>query len=314
MKLLRGIIGLLGVFIFCTATYASGENYPEKVVNMIIPFSAGGSSDVQARVMEKYWNKYAPVKWNFIYKPGAGGILGFSDVFRAKPDGYTIGNVNVPHIIIQPLAGHAQFSPEKFTYLCQVVNDPACLVVRADSPIQSVQDLFEQVRSNPKRIKGGLVGPLSGHHLIHLDMSSHFDFPATPIFYKGGADQVAALLGGEVDFIYASLAEMLRIREEVRILGLAAEQRSPLVPDVPTFRELGYNITSGQIRRGYFAPVGILPERVEWIRDIFRKICTDSDYLADMKRLGFPAEYLDGPDFERLIEGQKQNIAEAFNL
>ncbi len=306
--------GVLSVFLCCAVAHAGTDRYPEKVINMIIPFSAGGSSDVQARVMEKYWNKYSPVKWNFIYKPGAGGALGFSDIYRAKPDGYTVGNVNVPHIIIQPLAGHVQFSSEDFIYLCQVVNDPACLVVRKDSPISSTQDLFEKVRANPDRIKGGLVGPLSGHHLIHLDMRSHFDFPAAPIFYKGGADQVAALLGGEVDFIYASLAEMLRIKDEIRILGLASKQRSPFIPDIQTLEEQGYPITSGQIRRGYFAPAGIAPERVRWLRDVFRKVCTDPEYLADMHRLGFPEEYLDGPDFEKFISGQKESISAALNL
>ena len=72
--------------------------YPEKPINMIIAFTAGGSSDVQARIMQKYWNKYAPQPWVFVYKPGAGGIIGFTEIAKARPDGYTIGGLNVPHI------------------------------------------------------------------------------------------------------------------------------------------------------------------------------------------------------------------------
>ncbi|MFR3458271.1 MAG: tripartite tricarboxylate transporter substrate-binding protein [Bilophila wadsworthia] len=95
----------VGLLVLAMAAAA----YPEKPINMIIAFTAGGSSDVQARIMQKYWNKYAPQPWVFVYKPGAGGIIGFTEIAKARPDGYTIGGLNVPHIILQPLAQNAQF-------------------------------------------------------------------------------------------------------------------------------------------------------------------------------------------------------------
>ena len=132
LSCLRTALCLLGLLAMPAAAA-----YPEKPINMIIAFTAGGSSDVQARIMQKYWNKYAPQPWVFVYKPGAGGIIGFTEIAKARPDGYTIGGLNVPHIILQPLAQNAQFTPDSFKYICQVVNDPQCIAVRKDSPYQA---------------------------------------------------------------------------------------------------------------------------------------------------------------------------------
>ena len=114
LSCLRTALCLLGLLAMPAAAA-----YPEKPINMIIAFTAGGSSDVQARIMQKYWNKYAPQPWVFVYKPGAGGIIGFTEIAKARPDGYTIGGLNVPHIILQPLAQNAQFTPDSFKYICQ---------------------------------------------------------------------------------------------------------------------------------------------------------------------------------------------------
>ncbi|MFQ9490168.1 MAG: Bug family tripartite tricarboxylate transporter substrate binding protein [Bilophila wadsworthia] len=95
LSCLRTALCLLGLLAMPAAAA-----YPEKPINMIIAFTAGGSSDVQARIMQKYWNKYAPQPWVFVYKPGAGGIIGFTEIAKARPDGYTIGGLNVPHIIL----------------------------------------------------------------------------------------------------------------------------------------------------------------------------------------------------------------------
>ena len=191
LSCLRTALCLLGLLAMPAAAA-----YPEKPINMIIAFTAGGSSDVQARIMQKYWNKYAPQPWVFVYKPGAGGIIGFTEIAKARPDGYTIGGLNVPHIILQPLAQNAQFTPDSFKYICQVVNDPQCIAVRKDSPYQSTSEIIAAARKNPGKIRVGLVGPLSGHHLMFLDYGKKYpDAKLTSVFYKGAADQNAALLG-----------------------------------------------------------------------------------------------------------------------
>jgi tripartite-type tricarboxylate transporter receptor subunit TctC len=284
--------------------------YPEKPVNMIIAFTAGGSSDVQARIMQKYWDKFVKQQWTFVYKPGAGGAIGFGEIAMARPDGYTIGGVNVPHMIIQPLAQNAQFSIDDFAYICQVVNDPQTVAVRKDSPFKKAADVFAFAKANPGKLKVGLVGPNSGHHLMFLDVQSKMDFSVTEVFYKGAADQNVALLGGEIDVMFGNLNDVMRSLEEMRVLALAGEKRNDFLPDVPTLKEEGFDIVS-DIRRGFTAPKGISKEVLTYLRDVFEKICKDPDYLADMKRAGQPTEYMDGEAFSAYVHKQNEIIKEA---
>ncbi|MDR1488917.1 MAG: tripartite tricarboxylate transporter substrate binding protein [Desulfovibrio sp.] len=284
--------------------------YPEKPINMIIAFTAGGSSDVQARIMQKYWDKHSKQQWTFVYKPGAGGAIGFGEIAMARPDGYTIGGVNVPHMIIQPLTQKAQFSIDDFAYICQVVKDPQTIAVRKDSPFKKAADVFAFAKANPGKLKLGLVGPNSGHHLMFLDVRSKMDFPVTEVFYKGAADQNVALLGGEIDVMFGNLNDVMRSVEEMRMLAMASEKRNDFLPNVPTLKEEGFDIVS-DIRRGFTAPKGVSKEVLDYLRGVFGKIGADPEYQADMKRAGQPAEYMDGAAFAAYVKAQNEIVKAA---
>ena len=311
MKLLSRLFAAIGLagLLAMPATAA----YPEKPVNMIIAFTAGGSRDVQARIMQKYWNKYAPEPWVFVYKPGAGGIIGFTEIAKARPDGYNIGGLNVPHIILQSLAQNAQFDTGSFKYICQVVNDPQCIAVRKDSPFRTTEELLKHAKANPGKVKLGLVGPLSGHHLMFLDFQKKFpDVKMTHVFYKGAADQNAAILGGEIDVMFGNINDVMRSIDELRILNVAAEKRNDFLPDVPTLREDGIDMVS-DIRRAFAAPKNIGAAELEALRAIFRKICEDPEYVADMKKAGQPHEYMDGEAFAAYIESLHDSTYKALD-
>lgn len=276
------------------AAMPAAAAYPEKPVSMIIAFTAGGSSDVQARIMQKYWDKYVKEPWVFVYKPEAGGIIGFTEIAKAAPDGYAIGGLNVPHLVLQSLAQRAAFDAESFDYIAQVVNDPQCVVVLKGSKFKSFSEILEYARKNPNKLKVGLVGPLSGHHLMFLEFCKLFpDAKLSRVFYKGAADQNAALLGGEVDLIFGNINDVMRSIEEFNVLNVAAEKRNSFLPDVPTLKEQNINLVS-DIRRIFAAPKGTSPEALAFLRKTFKKICNDPDYLSDMKKAGQPAEYMDG--------------------
>ena len=308
-SLLVGILALLlGV---CLSSGVAQAEYPEKPVNMIIAFTAGGSSDVQARIMQKYWDKYSTQQWVFVYKPGAGGAIGFGEVAMARKDGYSIGGVNVPHVVLQPLMQKAQFGVDSFDYICQVVNDPQTVTVRKDNKFASVKEVLEFATANPGKLKVGLVGPNSGHHLMFLDVQKKFGFPVTEVFYKGAADQNVALLGGEVDVIFGNLNDVMRSLDEMKILGIAAEQRNAFLPEVATLKELGFDILS-DIRRGYIAPKGLKPEQLSYLRGVFKKIAEDPQYIADMKLAGQPTEYMTGENFEKFCLAERERITKMF--
>ncbi len=304
------LFAVLGLVLACAGPVRAAE-YPDKPITMIIAFTAGGSSDVQARIMEKYWGKYSKVNWNFVYKTGAGGAVGFGEIAKSKPDGYNIGGCNTPHIMLQPLAKQAQYTINDFTYLCQVVNDPQTVTVRKDSAFKTVKEVFEFAKANPGKLKVGLVGPNSGHHLMFLDVQKRFAFPATPIFYKGAADQNAALLGGEIDVMFGNLNDVMRTIDEFRVLALAAEKRNDFLPQVPTMKETGFDVVS-DIRRGYVAPVGLGKEQIAYLRGVFDKIGADPEYAADMKKAGQPHEYMNGDQFAAYVKKQNEVVTTLF--
>lgn len=296
----------LSLCLLCSTAAFAGA-YPEKPLSMVIAFTAGGSSDVQARIMQKYWTKLDTQPWVFVYKSGAGGAIGFGEIAHAAPDGYTIGGVNVPHILIQPMAQGAQYSIADFAYICQVVNDPQVVAVRSDSPFKSVAEVLDFAKANPSKLKVGLVGPMSGHHLMFLDVKSKIDFPASEVMYKGAADQNAALLGGEVQVIFGNVNDVMRSLEMIRVLGVAAEKRTSFLPDVPTLREQGLNVVS-DIRRGFVAPKGVDPKQLQVLREAFKKIALDPEYRAEMIKAGQPEEYLPGEEFEAYVRTQNEEV------
>lgn len=306
MNMVSRFVTALGLAALMAVPAMAADSYPSKPVNMIIAFSAGGSSDVQARIMQKYWNKYNPSQpWVFIYKPGAGGMIGFTEIARAKTDGYTIGGANMPHMVLQTLGQKAQFNDESFAYICQVVNDPQVVAVRKDSKFKTVKELFEAASSNPGKIKLGLSGPMSGHHLMLLDVQKKYPkVKFAPVFYKGAADQNAALLGGEVDAMFGNLNDVMRSLDEFRVLGIAAEnENTKFLPGIPTLKSQGYDIQS-DIRRFFAAPKGIAPEKLATLRTIFEKICKDPEYVAEMVKAGQPEEYMDGESFGAWVKTQ----------
>lgn len=298
---------------------ASSEklNYPTKPITMVIAFTAGGSSDIQARIMQKYWNKYVPQQpWVFKYTTGAGGAVGFAETAHSKADGYTIGGVNTPHMVLQPLGQGAQFKIDDFAYICQVVDDPQVLAVNKQSKFGSWKEVIDYAKANPSKLKVGIVGTFTGHHMMLLDLEDKTDVKMTQVVYQGAADQNAALLGGEIDVMIGNVNDVMRSADQMKILAVANDQRSSFLPDVPTFKETGLDLVS-DIRRGFVVPKDTDPKIVSFLRDTFKKINDDSDYTADMKKAGQPQAFLSGEDFEKYVQNQDSHAKELlkkFNL
>lgn len=281
---------------------AAAPKYPTKPVGMIIAFTAGGSSDVQARIVEKYWKKqFNDQPLTFDYKTGAGGQVGFTEIVRAKPDGYTIGGINVPHIAIQSLSPQATFKIEDFAYIAQVVADPNLLAVKADSPIKDLKGFVEEAKKKNGKMTVGIVGTFTAHHLALLQMQEVLGIQLTPVPFTGAADQNVALMGGHIDAMLGNLNDVMRDLAKFKLLAIATETRHEWVKDTPTFKELGFNFLS-DIRRGFAAPKGVDAATLTKLREGFKAICNDPAYIEDMKKIGQPTAYLSGEDFEKVTK------------
>lgn len=287
----------------------ASANYPEKDITLIIPFTAGGSSDVQARIVEKYFKEEFGVSPVFMYKEGAGGEIGWTELANAEPDGYTIAGFNDPHILLQPLARETAYDYESFDYIGMMVKEPQLIVVSKNSPYNTFEELMDAIKANPGGLTCGLSGSYSGHHITALKLMDAADCEFTLVPYNGSADQIVALQGGHIDFIVGNPGDLIPDAEKYKFLAIADEERGSYLPDTPTLIELGYDVTNS-ISRGFATPDGVDPEILERLREGFENIANNPDYLKDMETIGQLADWTRGDDLKAQYAEESEKYAE----
>ncbi len=293
------------------------SDYPKKPIDLIIAFNAGGSSDVQARIVEKFWKQqFNNQPLTFDYQVGAGGQVGFTAITKAKADGYTIGGINVPHINLQALSPQATFKTSDFEYIAQVVTDPNLLAVKAGSSIKNLQDFVNEAKKKDGKMTVGIVGTFTAHHVAALQLMDKLGIKLTLVPFTGASEQNVALMGGHVDAMIGNLNDVMRDQAKFQILAIASKERHKWLKDVPTFKEQGVDFIS-DIRRGFAAPKGMDPEIIKILRDGFEKIATNPEYIKEMEKIGQPADFLRGEEFEKVVkqyDEQAKPIVEKYEL
>jgi len=309
MRLLSKIVFLL-VLCLGTQQLAFAE-YPERPVTAIVPFPAGGTTDTQLRILQKFWSRYTPEKLSLVHAAGAAGMIGFNRIAHAQPDGYTIGVLSFPHVALQTTDAATPFTCESFSYICQAVREPLTLVVRQSSSCKTLKEFIDFALKNPRLVRIGLVGPKTGHHMMLLDLQKQIQgFCPTQVFLKGTAELRDALASGRIDALILNAGEALD-SASFRTLAVASGERLGGMLSVPTFSELGYDIVA-DIRRGYVAPAGLKPEVLKALNTIFEKICHDPEYQEAMRSIGQVPDYLAGEDFFEAIRTDTQIVRGMF--
>ncbi|WEX09815.1 tripartite tricarboxylate transporter substrate binding protein [Chelativorans sp. AA-79] len=260
--------------------------FPDKPVNYIIPFNPGGESDISARLQQPFFKKITGQDLIIQYQAGAGGAQAWSVLNDQPGDGYTIMGTNLPHIIMQPLLQEPGYTTEDLVNIYMFHFTPDALVVRADSEFKSLQDLVEAATAAPGSVTVGGTATNSANHIANQRFANATGAKLTYIPYTGTGATVPALLGGEVDALWGYTTVAAGQGNEVRMLAVAQEERHPLFPDVPTFKELGIDMVGGAYR-GIAVPKST-PEAVRrQLSDIIGKINTDSEFVKQMEDAGF---------------------------
>ncbi|GGC83615.1 hypothetical protein GCM10007216_12810 [Thalassobacillus devorans] len=285
------------------------ESYPDKDVRNIVPFSAGGTTDVNQRIIESYWKDYFPENMVIEYYEGAGGEVGFTELSKAKADGYTMGSINTPHIILQPLARETQFEYDSFDILARLVHDPQVLAVKADSDIDDLDEFIEKVKEKPKSLSVGLTGTYTGDHLTTLKFMDTADVQVTPVPLAGSADQVKELLGGHIDAIMGNVGDVTKDLDQFNVLAIATEERHEWLPDVPTFKEQGIDLVAA-IDRGLALPKDTPQEIHDKLFEALEQITSLPEYEEKMEDAGLVADFLPGDEWAELIEEQQKEAKE----
>jgi tripartite-type tricarboxylate transporter receptor subunit TctC len=278
---------LLAVLCLAAASSALAQTCPDKNVLYWQAFPAGGESDISARHQQLVLKKHCPrVETIIQYKPGAGGGLMWSQMNALPGDGLNIIGVNLPHIVLQPLEGQVQYKTADVTPVFWFHYTPDALVVRAESPFKTFQDFMKAAKANPGKYSLGGSGLNSANHAAHERMNARFGVKTTYVPYKGTGDMTTSVLGGHVDGAMSYTAFAINNKGKVRALAVAMEKRHPLLPETPTFRELGVDWVDGAYR-GVGVPKSAPAEVRKRVSALWASLNADSEMKALAAKSGF---------------------------
>jgi len=298
----RGLIAASTMAPF--AAPALAQDFPRRTIQMVVPFPAGGGTDVGARVLAALAEKEIGQSIVVVNKAGAGGQLGWTEVSRAKPDGYTLAFINLPGlntIILDP-ERKALFNLDSFVPVINQVVDAGVIWVKGDSPYKTLGDLVEAARKSPGKISACTTGILSDDHLAILMMNEAAKVDFRIVHFDGGAQQVTALLGSHVEVAFDNVGGgvVKRIQSgDVRVLAVMDKERSKFLPDVPTTVELGYPTVISSSSRGVAVPKGTPPAAIKVIETAFAKAMANPEHIKKLEDAGLAVKVMVGEEYAK---------------
>ena len=272
--------------------------WPERPLQLIVPFAAGGGTDISARTMAQFLERELGQPVVVQNRPGAGGEIGLSALADARPDGYTIGIINTPGIVTIPIERSPRWSLASFTFIAGVVEDPTTFAVHPESAIRSIEDLVAAARAKPGEVTVGTQGVGSAGHISALLLEQAAGIRFECVSYAGSAPAAVALMRRDIQVTTASLGESLTFAQQQpwRVLGLMSAQRSEFARDVPTFKEAGYDIRGGSLR-GIGAPVGLPEAVVRRLASAISNVLRQPEFRETSARTFQPLRFLDSSDY-----------------
>jgi tripartite-type tricarboxylate transporter receptor subunit TctC len=280
------------------------ESYPSKPITMIVPFPPGGVADIVGRPLAAEMQKALQQPVVVVNRPGAGGAVGMAAVAKSPADGYTI-LMGLSSISIFPVSDRIMgkapaYEMSDFAPIALITADPTVLVVREDSPYKSVKDFVAAAKANPGKINYSSSGV---YGTLHVAMEIFANSAGVQLFhvpYQGGGPAVTALLGGQVQSSAQGPAAVIgQVRGgKLRALASWGTERLKLLPDIPTFKELGYD-AEFYIWSGVFAPAATPAEIQTRLRNAVRTAAKSADFTGAMEKVQTPVNYLDAPEFKK---------------
>ena len=314
MKHSRFIIGLslVALFVFGFSSAINAADFPSKPIRVIVGFSPGGTTDLIARAVAGVAPEYLGQSLIVINKPGASGTIAAREVAQAKPDGYTLmiaggsETVSVGHFKKLPYHPINAFAPiTRFVRARMLIN------CNANAPWKTFKDFVEDAKKNPGKYKYASSGHGGIYHAALLAICDRAGIKMKHIPYKGGAPGLAALMGGHVDLAVASDAEAWPLVEggKIRSLTLTSLDRSPVMKDVPTLKELGYDVYL-ENQKGFVAPAGTPKERIALLNDAFKKTYDHPAFKKLADKLKLELGYMGPDEFKKSLQDMYNQIGE----
>ena len=277
---------------------------PKKNVTVIVAYKAGSGTDNTARVLSKFATNTIGRTLVIQNLEGGSGSIGWTALSQARPDGYTLGFVNLPTLCSNIVEQLGDYKIDDFVPICNHVNETAMVMVAKSSPFNTLEELVAFAKENPGKLKASTNGNRASNHIGAelLAKSAGFQYMAIP--YGGTADQLLALRQGEVDFSVAKEADIASMMSEVKVLGVFADKRMAGFPDAPTLGELGYYGKWYGSARSIVAPKGTPADVIAFYEEAFKKAMDDPEYISAAEKAGVTTLYMNAEETAKLINQQ----------
>jgi tripartite-type tricarboxylate transporter receptor subunit TctC len=284
------------------AVNVGAQDFPKGQINYLNPFNPGGEVDIAARAMQPYLEKSMGVPLVIQYLPAAGGALCWSKLAAAKPDGYTIGGFSIPHIILQP-----QFKTDDFVILNIVEYTPIGLAVKKDFKSNTLKEFIDYAKENPGKVSVGGVGKFTGHHFATLQFMKLTGTKLNYVTFNGTSQVQTAIMGGHIDAAFTNSTMMVSTRDQIKVLAMGAPERMNQLADVPTFKELGYEMYP-KIARGVMAPKA-LPQAIQkYLEKVLMETTSRPEFRAKMEQAGFVPQGLGIADSHKYLDAEGKEL------
>ncbi|MGY5344698.1 tripartite tricarboxylate transporter substrate-binding protein [Paenibacillus glucanolyticus] len=319
MKKYKFSLILLAMFVVLTACGGNdsaqsgssetgkGSNFPSKPVELIVPYAAGGGTDTVARSFADMAKNDLGQSIAVVNMEGGGGAVGMQNGAKAKADGYKVSMVTV-ELLTLPHSGLAQFSQTDFKPIALLNEDSGAITVKADAPWNTLEEFIAATKE--KKLKVGNSGTGAIWHLAAAAFEKETGAQFNHIPFEGAAPAVTALLGGHVDAVSVSPAEVVTQVQagELKVLGVMAEERVESLPDVPTLKESGIDLSIGTWR-GLAVPKDTPDDVVKILEESFGKTAQSDEFKEQIKKMNLGYRYENGEGFTKLLEEQDQLFA-----
>ncbi|TDL78311.1 tripartite tricarboxylate transporter substrate binding protein [Palleronia sediminis] len=277
---------LAAIALALAAAPATAQDFPSGAVSYVIPFGPGGESDITARFQQPHFKELFGEDLVISYKPGGGGAVGWSQLNTMPADGTAIMGINLPHIIVKPMQGNVGFQTDDIVPVHMFHYTPDAIVVRADSDYQTLDDLISDAKENPRQVTFSGSGKGTANHIAQLRFDEMAGIDTTYVSFDGTGSSTTANLGGQVKAQWGYTTVGAAQGDEVRLLAVAMDERHPAFPDVPTFKELGYDLVSGAYR-GIAVPKDTSEDMRAEVADAIQQINDQEAFRQTMLDNGF---------------------------
>jgi tripartite-type tricarboxylate transporter receptor subunit TctC len=284
-------------------------DWPQRGITMIVAFPAGGGTDIAARTLARFMEKDLGQPIVVMNRGGAGGDIGWTEMVRSQPDGYTIGFINTPNVITNPIERQTRYRLEDFAPIANVVDDPSAFFVRSDSPHRTVSDLVEFAKANPEGVTYGTTGIGSDDHLSALALERLAGVRLTHVPFAGAAPVRTSLLGGQITVGSMNMGEGIADMRQgsIRALGQMGVSRWSEASQTPTFLEQGFEVIQGSMR-GLAAPAGVPVEVLNRLARSARAVIEDPEFRRLASQQSLPLRFLGPEEFSNMLQQERRKM------